>query len=178
MTSVPAYWDPQPEPTQDPVLIFDLKISHSTGSGKRKITPYDESWIDSFDPRPPKNRTDPTFLDKMDFATNLQQVDPDAAIFNYLPSVEMSKIKIERSLSKLSILSKLKHFVAENKKKITTNLFVFAKEFVGKLSYTPQERGEISKVIAAKHESSNWYTIRHLLIISKRSNHYVPDKTP
>ena len=168
VTSVPAYWDPQPAPTQDPVPIFDLKISHSTGSRKRKITSYDESWIDSFDPRPPKNRTDPTFLDKMDFATKLQQIDPDAAILNYLPPVKMSKIKIERSLSKLSILSKLKRFVAENRKKIATNVFALAKEFVEKLSYTPQERSEISKVTAAKHESSNWYTIRHLLITSKK----------
>ena len=80
----------------------------------------------------------------------------------------MSKIKIERSLSKLSISSKLKRFVAESRKEIITNVFVLAKEFVGKLSYTPQERSELSKVTAAKHESSNWYTIRHLLIPSKK----------
>ena len=42
VTSVPAYWDPQPEPTQDSVPIFYLKISHSTGCRKRKITSYDE----------------------------------------------------------------------------------------------------------------------------------------
>ena len=182
MTSVPAYWDPQPATFpqfQDPVPIFDLKILHSTGSRKRKITPYDESWIYSFDSRPPKNTTDATFLDKMDFATKLQQIDPDAAILNYLTPVKMSKIKIERSLSKLSILSKLIRFVAESRKKIITNVFVLAKEFVGKLSTnTPQERSEISKVTAAKHESSNWHAIRHLLIPRKKPNHYVPDKTP
>ena len=127
MTSVPAYWDPQPVPAQDPVPIFDLKISHSTGSRKRKITPYGESWIHSFDPGPPKNRTDPTFLDKMDFATKLQQIDPDAAILNYLTPVKMSKIKIERSLSKLSILSKLTRFVAESRKKIISNVFALPK---------------------------------------------------
>ncbi len=58
--------------------------------------------------------------------------------------------------------------MAENKRKITTNLFALVKEFVEKLSYTPQERSEISKVTAAKHESSSWYTIRHLLITSKK----------
>ena len=92
VTSVPAYWDPQPEPTQDSVPIFYLKISHSTGSRKRKITSYDESWIDSFDPRPSKNRTDPTLLDKMDFATKLKKIDPDA-IFEKL--IQMSQSNFE-----------------------------------------------------------------------------------
>ena len=103
--------------------------------------------------RPPKSRTDPTFLEKIDFATKLHQIDPDAAILNYLPPVKRSKVKF---------------FVAENKRKITNNLFALAKKFVEKLSYTPQERSEISKVTAAKHESGSWYTIRHLLITSKK----------
>ena len=65
VTSVPAYCDSsQPEPTQDPLPIFDLK----------------------------------TYLNKMDFATKLQQIDPDTAILNYLLPVNMSKMKIERSL--------------------------------------------------------------------------------
>ena len=113
----------------------------------------------------------------MDFAAKLKNIDPDAAILNYLPPVTLSEIKIDKSLSKLTILSKLKLFVAQNRKKIKTNLFALAKDFVNKLSYTPQERSEISKETAAKHESSNWYTIRHLLVTSKKLNHCVPDKT-
>ena len=97
----------------------------------------------------------------------MQQIDPDAVILNYLPPAKMSKKRIERSLSKLSILLKLKRYVGKNRRKITTNVFALGKEFVGKLSYTPQ-KSEISKATIAKHESSNWYTIRHQLITSEK----------
>ncbi len=36
--------------------LKEIKISHSKSQkGKRKGTPYDETWVDSFDPRPKKN---------------------------------------------------------------------------------------------------------------------------
>jgi hypothetical protein len=44
---------PIPTPCHKPVPCMEMKISHSIPKkGKRKVTPYDESWVDYFDPRP------------------------------------------------------------------------------------------------------------------------------
>ncbi|KAK2568079.1 hypothetical protein P5673_008005 [Acropora cervicornis] len=63
--------------TQKPVPISEIKISFSNlRKKKRKVTPSDDSWIDSFDPRPMKQRRETTVKDKLDFATKLRKIDP------------------------------------------------------------------------------------------------------
>ena len=75
VTSMSAYWNPKPTPKHKPVPISDMKISFSNVRKKKgKITPYDDSWIDQFDPRPMKQRREPTHEEKMDFATKLTPV--------------------------------------------------------------------------------------------------------
>jgi len=87
VTSMSAYWNPKPTPKHKPVPISDMKISFSNvRKKKRKITPYDDSWIDSFDPRPMKQRREPTHEEKMDFARKLRKIDPCSGILDFLPS--------------------------------------------------------------------------------------------
>ena len=61
VTSMSAYWNPMPTPTLKPVLVSKMKVSKSSlMKNKRKITPYDDSWTDSFDPRLMKGREEIT----------------------------------------------------------------------------------------------------------------------
>ena len=56
-------------PDTQPVPFMEMKMSHSTGLHcKGVITNYDESWIDSFDPRPTKDRTDLSYEKQLEFA--------------------------------------------------------------------------------------------------------------
>ena len=76
VTSMSTYWNPKPAPTHKPVPISEMKISHSTiKKKKRKVTPCDDSWIDSFDP---------TIKEKIDFANKLRKIDPCPGILDYL----------------------------------------------------------------------------------------------
>ena len=87
VTSLPAYWNPKPTPKCRPLPFLEVKLSHSTGLGsKRDMTPYDDSWIDSFDPRPTKQRKDISIEDKINFAEKLRNIDKESAILDYLPS--------------------------------------------------------------------------------------------
>ena len=72
VTSLSAYWKPKPIPTLKPVPMSEMKVSQSSlMKKKRKITPYDDSWIDYFDPRPMKGRKEITHKEKIDFANKL-----------------------------------------------------------------------------------------------------------
>ena len=65
VTSMSAYWNPKPTPTHKPVPLSEMKVSKSSlMKKKRKITPYDDSWIDSFDPRPMKSRKEIIHMEK------------------------------------------------------------------------------------------------------------------
>ena len=87
VTSMSGYWNPKPTPKHKPVPISEMKMSFSNvRKKKRKVTPYDNSWIDSFDPRPMKQRRETTFQEKMDFATKLRKIDPCSGILDFLPS--------------------------------------------------------------------------------------------
>lgn len=89
VTSGPAYWSPKPTPLHKPM---QLKTSYSKPKrGKRKITPYDNSWIDSFDPRPEKHRIDINFDNKQRFALKLKEIDSNSAILHYLPLSELQQ---------------------------------------------------------------------------------------
>ena len=67
VTSLSAYWKPKPTPTLKPVPMSEMKVSQSSlMKKKRKITPYDDSWIDSFDPRPMKGRKEITRKEKIE----------------------------------------------------------------------------------------------------------------
>ena len=53
------------EPQTNIITISEMKISFSNlRKKKRKVTPSDDSWIDSFDPRPMKQRREANFTEK------------------------------------------------------------------------------------------------------------------
>ena len=65
VTSMSAYCNPKPTPTLKPVSMSEMKVSKSSlMKKKRKITPCDDSWIDSFDLRPMKGREEITHKEK------------------------------------------------------------------------------------------------------------------
>ena len=72
VTSMSAYWNPSPAPTHRPVPTSEMKVSKSSlMKKKRKITPYDDSWIDSLDPRPMKGRKEINHKENIDFTKKL-----------------------------------------------------------------------------------------------------------
>ena len=86
VTSMSAYCNPKPTPTLKPVPMSEMKVSQSSlMKKKRKITPYDDSWIDSFDPRPMKGRKEITHTEKINFAKKFRKIDPCSGILDFLP---------------------------------------------------------------------------------------------
>ena len=52
--------------------VSEMKVSKSSlMKKKRKITPYDDSWIDSLDPRPMKGRKEINHKENIDFTKKL-----------------------------------------------------------------------------------------------------------
>ena len=65
VTSMSTYWNRKPTSIHKPVPLFKVKVSKSSLMKKRsKITPYDDSWIDSFDPISMKCRKEITHREK------------------------------------------------------------------------------------------------------------------
>ena len=60
-----AWWNIKPRPTYKPVPMSEMKVSKSSlMKQKRKITPYNDSWIDYFNPRPMKDKKEITHRGK------------------------------------------------------------------------------------------------------------------
>ena len=126
VTSMSLYWNPKPTPKHEPVPISEMKISFSNfRKKKRKVTPSDDSWIDSFDPRPMKQGRETTFQEKVDFATKLRKIDPRSGILDFLPSSkdfddnENGTQQPENNISHLYVLSQAKMYVKANLDKLS-----------------------------------------------------------
>ena len=84
---------------------------------KRKITPYDDSWIDSFDPRPMKSRKEIIHMEKINIANKLRKIDPCKGILGFLPfspnydENENFSSHPVNNISHLIILSQAKNYV-------------------------------------------------------------------
>ena len=78
--------------------MSEMKVSQSSLMKKeRKITPYDDSWIDSFDPRPMKGRKEITLKEKIDLQRNFEKLILVLVflIFYHFPHIMMKmKMKI------------------------------------------------------------------------------------
>ena len=177
VTSLPAYWNPKPMPQTKPLPFLEMKLFHSLElDSKRNITNYDESWIDSFDPRPTKDRRDIPFVDKVNFAAKLMNIDRDSGILDYLPLNENANEQStdttlptaeEDDVSNLTILSKAKLFVTENNIN-EDNIHQYSSVFVAGLSTTPAERELVSQMTVGQHNNDCWHEIRHLLVTGKK----------
>ena len=139
VTSCSAYWIPKPSPVHKPVPLINLKISHQN-SRKRKarnVTPYDDSWIDSFDPRPNKHRQGITEEMKSKFAEELQKIDSASGILDYLiddtakndDSKNTDSQCKPKDIRHLNIQSKLESFVKSNPELNLANLMLMLKNF-------------------------------------------------
>ena len=152
VTSMSAYWNPKPAPTHKPVPASEMKISHSTvKKKKRKVTPFDDSWIDSFDPRPMKHRQQTSFKEKIDFANKLRNIDPCSGILDFLQSsnnfddIENTPSQSEHNISHLYVSSQAKDYVQANLDKLSeNNLFNFAEEFLKALTFSANDIMEIN----------------------------------
>ena len=189
-TSLPAYWNPKPTPNHKLIPFKQMKISHSRPKkGKRKVTPNDESWVDSFDPRPKKSRNDTPLSVKEAFAQQLREIDPEAAILKFLPCTteekndpgcnftnapisEISELGREEGSLKekevkntcaKSILLKAEAFVAK-KNICVENVQGQAKAFCEQLSITKEERDTINNCTIGQRENKKWREMRHLMV--------------
>ena len=184
VTSMSAYWNPKPAPTHKPVPVSEMKISHSTvKKKKRKVTPCDDSWIDSFDPRPMKHREETTFKEKIDFANKLRKIDPCSGILDFLPSsnnfddIENTPSQSEHNISHLYVSSQAKDYVQANFDKLSeNNLFNFAEEFLKALTFSANDVMAINQATVGQHRNKTWHEMRHLLVTGKKLNHYMQDK--
>ena len=84
------------------------------------MAPYDDSWVDSFDPRPTKQRRDISIEDKINFAKKLRNVDKESAILDLPSNTDVSDKNVQehtslpiedKDVSHLTILSKVKAFL-------------------------------------------------------------------
>ena len=174
VTSVSAYWNPKPTPNNKPVPLSEMKMSHSTAKKKkRKVTACDDSWIDSFDPRPMKHRDDITFKEKMEFAKKLKTIDPYSGILDFLPpsknsdKTENDPQQPENDISHLSVLTQAKNYVKANIDRLSENVTDCAEEFLKVLTFSNSDREIINKATQGQHKSKAWHEMRHLLVTGK-----------
>ena len=175
VTSVSAYWNPKPTPKHKPVPLLEMKISHSVRTTKkRKVTARDDSWIDSFDPRPIKHRDETTLNEKMEFAKKLKKIDPYSGILDFLPApkntddTENDCQQSENDISHLSILSQAQNYIRANIDKLSeNNLTDCAEEFLKVLTFSSSDREMINKATVEQHKSKAWHEMRHLLVTGK-----------
>ena len=106
VTSVSAYWNPKPTPNNKPVPLLEMKVSHGHGKrNKRKVTAQDDSWIDSFDPRPMKHSNEITLNEKLEFAKKLTKIDP---FLGFLISYQLQKpLMTMMTVSNLNIIFRI-----------------------------------------------------------------------
>lgn len=153
-----------------------MKISHSTvKKKKRKVTPCDDSWIDSFDPRPMKHREETTTEEKIDFANKLRKIDPCSGILDFLPSsndfddIENTPSQSEHNISHLYVSSQAEDYVKANLDKLSeNNIFNFAEEFLKALTFSANDIMEINQATVGQHRNKTWHEMRHLLVTGKK----------
>ena len=174
VTQVPAYWNPKPQPIHQPIPLAQMKTSHSTQrKGKKRVIPYDDSWIDSFDPRPKRHRCDITADTKNDFAKKLATIDPTSAILHYFnipPNQEIDTNKEPAvAVESLSICSKAKAFVNSLEAEISEdNVDSLAHKFLETLSYSEEERNIINEQTIGQGSNNTWHNLRHLMVTGKK----------
>ena len=169
-----AYWNPKPTLTLKPVPMPEMKVSQSSlMKKKRKITRYDDSWIDPIDPRPMKGRKEITHKEKIDFAKKLRKIDPCSGILDFSPFSpnydENCSSHFDNSISHLTILSQAKNYVETNFNKLSEdNLLNFAEEFQRALTFSDNDRMTINKATMGHHKNKSWHEMRHLLVTGKK----------
>ena len=172
-----AYWNPKPTPKHKPVRISEMKISFSNLRKKeRKVTPSDDSWIDSFDPSPMKQRRETTFKEKLDFAMNWENRSPlwYSWFFYHLQKTLMIMKTVHNSLKiifdicmyylKLRCMSRqiLIDKLSED------NLLNCGEEFLQTLTFSDNDRMNIEKATVRQHKNKTWHKMRHLLVTGKK----------
>ena len=173
VTSLPAYWQPKPQPENKPLPLLEMKLSHSKKSTrKRKYVPVDDSWIDSFDPMPNQLRCTLTEEEKSDFAWKLADIDDKSGILDFLPESSRSKT-VEKNKSNiiingLRISYRAKIFARKNRCLIKKNIDESCKRFVATLTCTKAEQSLIKAATVGQSYNKQWHKMRHLMVTGKK----------
>ena len=127
---------------------------------KRKITPCDDSWIDSFHPRPMKGRKEIPHKENIDFAKKLRKINPSSGFLDFLPfsskydENEHLSSHLDNSISHLTILSQAKNYVETNFNNLPEdNLSIFYEEFLKAFTFSDNDRMFIDKATMAEHKN-------------------------
>ena len=126
---------------------------------KRIITPCDNSWIDSFHPRPIKGRKEIPQIEKFILQRNLEKLIL-VLVFSFLPfspnydENEHFSSHFDNNISHLTILSQAKNYVKTDFNKLSVdNLSNFAKEFLKAFTFSDNDRMTIDKATMAQHKN-------------------------
>ncbi|XP_028412514.1 uncharacterized protein LOC114535352 [Dendronephthya gigantea] len=183
VTSLPAYWYPKRKPDTKPVPFMDMKMSHTPGlHSNRVVTNYDESWIDSFDPRPTKQRDDLPDEKQLEFAKQLKDIDKHSGILDYLglkqSNLDLNNLEssssdadsdcsFETDIYPFTITARLETFSIDHDIN-EENVDNMAQLFVDNLSVTQEEIYTVSTATIGQHTNPNWHEMRHLLVTAKK----------
>ena len=183
VTSLPAYWHPKPKPDTRPVPYMEMKMSHTPGlRSKRVMTNHDESWIDSFDPRPTRQRNDPPDEVQKEFAKQLKDIDKHSGILDFLDfkqsNLEVNNLKssssdsdsecsFETDIYPFTITARLEAFAIDHDIN-EENVDNMTQLFVDNMKVTQEEIDTVSTATIGQHTNSNWHDMRHLLVTAKK----------
>ena len=165
-----AYWNPSPAPTHRPVPTYEMKVSKSSlMKKKRKITTCDDSWIDSFHPRPMKGRKEITHTKKLILPKKKKK---NWSLFWYSFPQTMMRTNIFLHILIIIYLTwlyylKLRIMLRHFNKLSEDNLSNFAEEFLKTFTFSDNGRMIIDEDIN-KHKNKTLHEMRHLLVIGKK----------
>ncbi len=173
VTSLPAYWQPKPNPRNKPLPLLELKLSHSVKlKRKRQYVPVDDSWIDSFDPMPNRLRCTMTEEEKADFASKLADIDDESGILDFLPESSRSKAVEQKipimNFDRLRIMTRAQTFVRKNRRLIKKDIDKGCKNFVETLLCTKAEQSLINALTVGQSQNEQWHKMRHLMVTGKK----------
>ena len=143
--------------------VSEMKVSKSSlMKKKRKITPYDDSWIDSLDPRPMKGRKEINHKENIDFTKKLWKIDPCSGILDFLlfsPNYDENEncsSHFDNNISHLTISSQAKNYVKTNSNKLSEdNLLNLAEEFLKALTFSDNDSMTINEATMGQHENKS-----------------------
>ena len=155
-----AYWNPMPTPTHKPVPMSEMKVSKSSLI-KRKVTPYDDSWIDSFDSRPMKGWKEITHIEKKLILQRKLEKSILVLVFLIFYNFPQTIMKMKIFLHILIIIYltwpyclKLRIMFRQIFNKLSEdNLSKFAEEFLKALTFSDNDRIIINKATMGQHKN-------------------------
>lgn len=109
----------------NPSLYLKWKFPEALWWKRKKITSYDDSWIDSVDSRPIKGRKEITRIEKIEFAKKLRKIDPCSGILVFFFRFPQTMMKMKIFLHILIIIYLTWPYYGQAKNYVKTDLISY-----------------------------------------------------